>query len=203
MAKISAIVLAAGLSSRMEGQQKLFLPYRKRTILEHMVTELLASLVEEIIVVSSPLTHDQIERMSLACLPAGKGITLVSNPDHKQGMTTTIQCGVKSTASDSDGLMICLGDMPRISTAEYDQLIKSFDSSHAEDSKSILLPFHKGQKGNPVIFSSTYLQAILAHQDMEGCRGIVQSNLSHLIKVSMETDHVLVDVDTPRDYSQL
>lgn len=203
MAKITAIVLAAGLSSRMEGQQKLFLPYRKRTILEQVVAELLASLVEEIIIVSSPLTHHQIKGMPTACLPAGRGITLVSNPDHKQGMTTTIQCGVKSAASDSDGFMICLGDMPRITSSEYDQLVNSFTSSHAEDSKSILLPFHKGQKGNPVIFSSTYRQAILVHQDMDGCRGIVQANLAHLTKVSMETDHVLVDVDTPRDYEGL
>ncbi|MEQ9298781.1 MAG: nucleotidyltransferase family protein [Cyclobacteriaceae bacterium] len=203
MAKITAIVLAAGLSSRMEGQQKLFLPYREKAILEQVVAELLTSQVSEVIVVSSPLTHDLIKAMPTACLPADRGITIVSNPDHKHGMTTTIQCGVKLAASDSDGFMICLGDMPRITTSEYDQLINSFASSYAEDSKAIVLPFHKGQKGNPVIFSSAYRQAILAHQDMEGCRGIVQDNLAHLSKVKMQNDHVLVDVDTPGDYHRI
>lgn len=197
MARVSAIVLAAGLSSRMQGQQKLFLPYRNKTIFEQVVAELLASKASEVIIVSSPLTHERIKSMSLP------GITLVSNPDHTQGMTTTIQKGVQAAGQDADGYLICLGDMPRITSEEYDQLIKAFASSYAEDSKAILLPFHQGQKGNPVIFSSSYRNAILTHQDMEGCRGIVQSNKTHLTKVPMTTDHVLVDVDTPRDYEGL
>lgn len=197
MAKVSAIVLAAGLSSRMQGQQKLFLPYQGKTILEHVVSQLQASSVDEIMIVSSPLTHDTIDGLSLP------GIRLCCNPDHKHGMTTTIQRGVELASADSDGFMICLGDMPRITTAEYDQLINAFASSYAEDSKAILLPFHQGQKGNPVIFSCSYRNQILTHQEMEGCRGIVQSNQHHLIKVPMNTDYVLVDVDTPGDYEGL
>ena len=197
MAKVSAIVLAAGLSSRMQGQQKLFLPYQEKTILEQVISELLVSKATEVIVVSSPLTHAKIKAMSLS------GITLVSNPDHKLGMTTTIQKGVQAASSGINGHMVCLGDMPRITTAEYDQLISSFNVSYADDSKAIFLPFYQGQKGNPVIFSAAYREDILAHQDMEGCRGIVHSNLSHLTKVAMETDHVLVDVDTPEDYERL
>jgi molybdenum cofactor cytidylyltransferase len=197
MAKVSAIVLAAGLSSRMQGQQKLFLPYREHTILEQVISELLASKAAEVIVVSSPLTHDQIEELSLS------GITLVANPDHKLGMTTTIQKGVQAVSRATNGYMICLGDMPRITTAEYDQMIDAFGSSHITDSKAILLPFYQGQKGNPVLFASSYRQDIMTHQDMEGCRGIVQSNKSDLIKVPMTADHVLVDVDTPDDYNEL
>ena len=197
MTKVAAIVLAAGLSSRMQGQQKLFLPYRNKTLLEQVVTELLASKASEVMIVSSPLTHERIKSMSLP------GITLVSNPDHRQGMTTTIQKGVQAAGQDADGFMICLGDMPRITTSEYDQLINAFSSSYLEDSKAILLPFYEGQKGNPVLFSAVYREDILKHQDMEGCRGIVQSNKTHLTKVPMNTDHVLVDVDTPGDYEGL
>ncbi|MEQ8715837.1 MAG: nucleotidyltransferase family protein [Cyclobacteriaceae bacterium] len=203
MARVSAIVLAAGLSSRMQGRQKLFLPYRNNTILEQVVTELLDSKASEVIIVSSPLTHDQIKAMSFACQPAGKGITLVTNPDHKLGMTTTIQKGVEAASPATDGFMICLGDMPRIITMEYDKLLDRFSEKHRENPKSILLPFYQGQKGNPVIFSSFYREAILTHTDMEGCRGIVQANSAHLTKVEMQNDHVLVDVDTPGDYERL
>ncbi len=197
MAKVSAIVLAAGLSSRMQGRQKLFLPYRNKTILEQVVTELLDSKASEVIIVSSPLTHDQIKAMPLA------GITLLCNPNHKQGMTTTIQHGVKVASVDNYGFMICLGDMPRITSQEYDDLLDQFSEKHRENPKSILLPFYQGQKGNPVIFSSFYREAILTHPDMEGCRGIVQANSAHLTKMEMQNYHVLVDVDTPGDYERL
>ncbi len=197
MARVTAIVLAAGLSSRMHGRQKLFLPYRNNTILEQVVTELLDSKASEVIIVSSPLTHDQIKAMPLA------GITLLCNPNHNQGMTTTIQHGVKMASVDNDGFMICLGDMPRITSEEYDDLLDRFSAKYHENPRSILLPFHQGQKGNPVIFSSFYREAILTHPDMEGCRGIVQSNSAHLTKVEMQNDHVLVDVDTNLDYQNL
>ncbi len=197
MARVTAIVLAAGLSSRMHGRQKLFLPYRNNTILEQVVTELLDSKASEVIIVSSPLTHDQIKAMPLA------GITLLCNPNHKQGMTTTIQKGVEAAGPATDGFMICLGDMPRITSQEYDELLVRFSAKYHENPKSILLPFYQGKKGNPVIFSSFYREAILTHTDIEGCRGIVQANSAHLTKVEMQNDHVLVDVDTPGDYEEL
>lgn len=203
MASVSAIVLTAGLSSRMKGKQKLFLPYRNKSILEHVISELLKSQATEVIVVSSPLTHEKIKTLPTACLSADRGITLVTNPDHEQGMTTTIQKGVQAADQNKDGFMICLGDMPRITTEEYDQLMSDFSNANEKDEKAIVLPFYKKQIGNPVILSSHYRTKILSHQEMEGCRGIVQANLSHLVKVEMSNDHVLVDVDTPRDYEEL
>ena len=187
----------------MQGKQKLFLPYHQKTILETVLEQLGPSHCSEVIVVASPLTYDQISAMPTACLPAGRGITLISNADHKQGMTTTIQCGVRTASSDTSGYMICLGDMPRITTEEYNHLITKFSDGFNTDPKAILLPFYQGQKGNPVIFSSVYRDDILKHREMEGCKAIVQANSSHLIKVEMEKDHVLVDVDTPGDYEGL
>ncbi len=99
--------------------------------------------------------------------------------------------------------MICLGDMPRITTEEYNHLITKFSDRLNTNPKAILLPFYKGQKGNPVIFSSVYRYDILKHREMEGCKVIVQSNSSHLIRVDMDSDNVLLDVDTPESYQTL
>ena len=48
---ISAIVLAAGLSTRMGKENKLLLPFGNKTLIEHQVHVLLQTKVSEVIVV--------------------------------------------------------------------------------------------------------------------------------------------------------
>jgi CTP:molybdopterin cytidylyltransferase MocA len=62
---------------------------------------------------------------------------------------------------------------------------------------------YNNEKGNPVVFSSSYKEEILKHTDMEGCKTIVQSNNQHIQWLDMETDHVLQDLDYPEDYKKI
>ena len=96
--------------------------------------------------------------------------------------------------------MICLGDQPTIKTEDYDQIIRAFDQAYAKDTKSIVVPFHEGKRGNPVIFSASYKTEILNHQNMEGCKGIIQENAQHIVRVSLSNAGILTDIDTPEDY---
>lgn len=192
---ISAIVLAAGLSRRMGAANKMILPYMGKTIITATVEQIIASGITEIIVV----TGFEPEKIKAAL--AGLPIQLVHNPYYEKGMTTSIQQGVAQ--AKGNGYMICLGDMIRITPGEYALLNTKFEEQYAVDPACILLPFYNGEKGNPVIFSGHYRQAISAHQDMEGCKGIVQDNKQHLCRIEMPTNHVLMDMDYPEDYQQL
>ena len=58
---ISAILLAAGLSSRM-GQPKLLLPWGERTVLGQVVATFAAAGIEEIIVVTGGV-REQVEML--------------------------------------------------------------------------------------------------------------------------------------------
>ncbi|MDO9351135.1 MAG: NTP transferase domain-containing protein, partial [Deltaproteobacteria bacterium] len=80
MLKISAILLGAGESKRM-GKNKLFLPWGKRTILEHCLQTLLRSMVKEVVLVFN-------DRMGeIAHYLREKGVKVVGNPDYKEGMS--------------------------------------------------------------------------------------------------------------------
>jgi molybdenum cofactor cytidylyltransferase len=128
-------------------------------------------------------------------------VILVQNPDYEKGMTSSIQQGVK--IAKGKGYMICLGDMPLISSEEYIQIQERFEESVHLDYKCICIPEYKWQRGNPVIFSSYYKQIILRHEETEGCRGIIQSNQDHVYAVTMTKDHILQDMDTPDDYIRM
>ncbi|MEJ7767078.1 MAG: nucleotidyltransferase family protein [Chitinophagaceae bacterium] len=192
---VSAIVLAAGSSRRMGNVNKLLLPFQDKTIIWHVVYNVLAAGLKEVIVVTG------YESAAVNSALEGLPVQFVFNKDHTSGMTTSIQRGVLQ--AQGYGYMICLSDMVFISAEEYTAMAKNFATCATSDKKTISLPVYNGQKGNPVIFSSFYRHAILNHSEPEGCKAIIQSNADHLYLSAMATDHVLRDMDYIEQYTKL
>ena len=145
---ISAIVLAAGSSVRMKGPNKLLLAYKDSTIIEHVIHELTASGINEIIVVTG-YQHNKI-----SSIIKEQPVICIYNPDHLTGLTSGIQKGV--ALAKGEGFMICLSDMVTLTKDDYKQLITAFIEKFNTDKECICVPFYNDQKGNPVIFSSHY-----------------------------------------------
>jgi molybdenum cofactor cytidylyltransferase len=192
---LSAIVLAAGSSKRMGNKNKLLLPYRNSIVIVATIENILTAGIEEVVVVTG-FESEKI-KASIQHLP----IKIADNKDPATGMTSSIQCGVSNASGN--GFMICLADMVLITPAEYALLKNSFEEHHQKNSKCICIPRYNNKKGNPVIFSSYYRQAILQHQDPEGCKEVVQSNKENIYWIDMTEDHVLQDMDHPEDYEKL
>jgi molybdenum cofactor cytidylyltransferase len=192
---LSAIVLAAGSSRRMENRNKLLLPYSGRTIITQVLGNLLSAGLEEIIVITGH--ESSLVSAAIGDLP----VRLVHNTSYEEGMTGSIQTGIRSAAGN--GYMICLGDMVQITPDEYRILKNAFERQYDLDTQLICLPEYQGEKGNPVIFSDHYRQEILQHQDPEGCKAIVHNHQQHIYKVKMPADHILRDIDTVKDYEEL
>ena len=194
---ISAILLAAGESRRMGGQNKLLLPFHNTTLLAQVVTTLCDSEADEVVVV---LGHEA-EQMRGA-LP-DRPFRIVENPDFAQGMTTSIRAGVRAASPQSEGFMICLSDLPFVEPSDYNHLLNAFRKARTQDSQAIVRPVHGGRPGNPVLFSSEYRDLLLAHEKLEGCRGLIKQHPEHVREVEMGTDHILRDIDTPEQYETI
>lgn len=186
---ISAIVLAAGFSSRMK-TNKLALQYGPTTVLNHVILELVKSKVDEIIVVTTQ--NENIE-----------GVITVINPHPQKGLTSSIKIGVNAASGQSAGYMICLADMVKLSSEDYTLLAEEFNKAYSKNPSCILLPRFNREKGNPVIFSSKYKSEILHHEDPEGCKGIIKQHPDQIVWIDMDNDAVLIDMDTPEDYNRL
>lgn len=180
----------------MNGPNKLLLDLHGQTIIERTYNQLSESKVDEIIVVTGR-DHALIEG-SLALRPSD---SFVHNPDFTSGMTSSIQSGVKFASGDA--YMICLGDMPFLKADHYDRLFNQFKKAVFSNPMSILLPMVNGRRGNPVIFSRAYKEAILSHTEMNGCRLLIQDNLNHLVEYITDDRAYLSDIDTAEDYLQL
>jgi len=186
---ICAIVLGAGLSSRM-GVQKLLLPFGGKTVIAHIVDQLLASTVGEVHVV----VGHQAERISAEL--SGRTVEIVNNPDYKSGMLSSVRCGLRNMPEKCRAVMIALGDQPSITTELIDQMLQSF----AATEKSILVPLYKGKRGHPILFSALYRDEIITQYGDVGLRGLLHGHSDDIFELAVSTASVLCDMDCPEDY---
>ena len=192
---ISAIVLAAGMSTRM-GQNKLLLPFKNKPLIAHAVDILLASEVNEIVVV---LGH---EAEKVGSEIEVKPVRLIQNPNYQQGLSTSVRAGIEAVSHRAEGVMICLADQPLLEPADLNRIVRAF--THAKRAnKPIAVPFFNGQRGNPVILDSCYREAILEVVGDVGCKGVIKRYPDKVFAVEMETDHVVRDVDSIEEYQEV
>ena len=190
---ISAIILAAGESRRMGVQNKLLLQIDSEVLIRKFVKSVSNSLVDAVLVVVG------FEAEKIKAVLHDQAVKFVENPSYEEGMTTSIQSGVKASSNESTGLMICLADMPFAETSDLNLLIQAYNDYRSTESSLIIVPVFQGKRGNPVLFSEVFREKILTHKG-EGCREIVRQFPHYVKEVSMENDNLLRDIDTPEDY---
>jgi len=192
---VTAVIAAAGLSSRMGPVNKMLLAYRSSTVAAHTVRRILDAGLHEVIVVAGHEADEVSEAL------AGLPVKVVVNEQYEKGLSSSLRAGV--AAADGNGYMLCLADMVRIESGEYRQLAEAFEKQVQQDPRVICLPRYRGERGNPVIFSSFYRNELLAQVEGEGFRSVVQRHRHHIFWVEMDTPHVLEDLDSPGDYERL
>ena len=186
---ICAVVLAAGLSRRM-GVQKLLLPFAGKTVIAHIVDQILAGAVDEVHVV---VGHEG-ERVRREL--SDRNVSAVTNPDYKSGMLSSVRCGLAALPQECRTVLVALGDQPSITSSLIGQMIRGF----AATDKSILVPFHDGRRGHPVLFSGVYRDEVLTCYDGVGLRGLLHAHPDEVFELSVSTSSVLSDMDLPEDY---
>lgn len=191
MLNISAILLGAGESKRM-GEDKLSLPWGKRTILEHCLQTLSRSRVREVIVVVNERTERIVRHRS------GKRVKVVTNPDYRRGMSSSIRWGLKHLSPDCEGILIALGDQPLLKSQTINALVKAF----GREKSKIVLPSFKGRRGHPVIFPRTYEKELLRLRGDEGGKTILMKHAENVRIIPVKSEGVLKDIDTWGEYKK-
>jgi len=165
-------------------------------MIAHAVDTLLASRVDEIIVV---LGHES-DRVKEAI--GQRRVKIIENLHYREGISTSINAGLTAISSHARAIMIYLADQPLIESEEINFLIRSFDEADKAN-KSIIVPFFRGQRGNPVLVSSSYKASMLGISGETGCRRVIKQNPGEILAIEMDTDHVVRDVDTIEEYERL
>ena len=189
---ISAILLAAGQSKRMGGENKLTKEIQGIPLIKLSVKNILASSINELIIV---LGHQKeiIEKL----IDKNEKIKFIFNKNFESGMASSIKTGLNNLSEKTEAFFICLGDMPMLSPDIYNKLIKS------KDNKEIIVPTYKGQQGNPVLFDKTMKEKVLDIRGDVGAKKILELNKDKILNLEINDQSVTKGFNTQDDFSSL
>jgi molybdenum cofactor cytidylyltransferase len=185
--RITAVVLAAGKSTRMGVVNKLLLEIDGCSMVEHVIKALEDSNANEIIVVTG--YQDEHIRAALK----GHDIRFVFNPEYASGLSTSLVTGLNALGHEVDGVLMCLGDMPRVTADNINQLVDAFNPDAGDE---ICVPVYQGKRGNPVLWSRRFFSEMSEVHGDVGAKHLIGEYEESVCEVMMAEAGVLIDFDT-------
>jgi molybdenum cofactor cytidylyltransferase len=186
--RVAAIVLAAGRSTRMGGPNKLLEEISGKPLVRIAAEEALASCARPVVVVTG---H---ERARVEAALAGLPVRLAHNPDYAEGLSTSVKAGLAALPPEAEAAIVCLGDMPQVTSSLIDRLIAAFDP---ERNALVVLPTFSGKRGNPVLWSRRFFPELMALEGDVGARHLIGAYPEVVTEVPVENAAAMVDIDTP------
>jgi molybdenum cofactor cytidylyltransferase len=195
VARIAAVVLAAGRSSRFHAAggaeaTKLAAKLEGRPIVRWVVDAALASHAGPVVVV---VGH---ERGAVEAALGSSPVTMAFNPDFEAGIASSLKVGLAATPPDCDGAVVLLGDMPNVAPRLIDDLIAAFE---ARPTAQAVAPIRDGRRGNPVLLARALFEEAMRLIGDEGARRLLLALEPRAVAEIAAASDVAFDVDTPDD----
>ncbi len=194
---IPAVVLAAGLSSRMGDFKPLMELCGKKVLVRGVEVLMGSGVISRIVVVTG---HRGGEIEELVRREWGGQVETVFNEDYAAGeMLSSVRAGIGAIADEvgrTPGLLLAFADQPGVKAKTVRAIVEGFVGKGAE----IGIPTFLGKRGHPVVFSWSLLPAIAALAAGDSLRTVVHQHQALLIPV--EDSSILDDLDTPEDFAR-
>ena len=189
MKKTGAVLVAAGLSSRMHDFKPL-LPYGNSTISLHNVT-MLKKLGLDPIVVITGFRADDLESHLFST-----GVMFVKNERFwETQMFDSVKLGIREIKERCDRILIMPMDMPAILPETF-RLVLHTDAP-------IVRTKYGEHTGHPIVLRSDVAEQMLCYTGDNGLKGAVAASSVEVCDIAVEDEGVCRDVDTPEQYRDL
>ena len=191
--KVSGLILAAGLSSRAGAVNKLQFKYQQKPLVNHVADALKAADLHQVIAVTGH-QHKQVE----AAL-GNSDVEAFYNPAYESGMASSLVLGI-SKLIESDAIIVCLGDMPNVTSSTIEKLHQAF-LQHRD--KAVFIPCYQGKRGNPVLLSKLMFDTLLALKGDSGAKFLARQYPQKVMEVDVDSEGILQDYDTEAELQTL
>jgi len=188
MLRISAIVMASGMSKRMN-RDKLHMKINGKCIYEYILETIKDCDFHETVVVAK---DDDILRKARSL-----GYLAERNTRNFLGQSESIKIALKNI-SPADGYMFFVADQPFIKVETVKKLCIMF----SKNSNRIVVPYYNGIKGSPVIFPYSLKSQLMSLENDQGGTTIINSNKHMVLSVNIQTECENLDIDTMEDYNK-
>ncbi len=189
--KITAVILAAGTSSRMAAGNKLLLDYSERTVIEQVLLNTADSNVDDVLVITgyeSNLLQKKL-RNHLT-----ERIRLVHNADYQRGRAASVKCALSAIDAKVDAALFMVGDKPDVRTALMNRILERFRREHP----SILHVRTPSGRGHPIIFDRAVFHEFMPLEGDFCANEILVRYGDRLIVLDDHRNQI--DIDSEADY---
>ncbi len=148
--QIEAILLAAGGSQRL-GQPKQLIHFNDEILINYILGKIIKGGLSDIKVIlgshfkeiKNQIIYDDIE--------------VIENRDWKEGISSSIKCGIKNINSEIEAVMFFVVDQPFLDSSLVERVLEKSRTSNAE----IIAVSVSGQLSHPVLFKRTLFPDLL------------------------------------------
>ncbi len=188
----AAIILAAGLSSRM-GAFKPLLRLGEETALEKSVNMFRQAGTAHLRVIIGHQAEHLIPLLETL------GVAWTLNPRYQEGMFTSVQCAMQSLPEPVKAFFLQPVDMPLVRHQTLETLRQAWHATR----RGIIHPVFWGKRGHPPLISTGYRDMILRSQGEGGLKALLLPFAEDILEIEVPDEHCVLDMDTPHDYAYL
>ncbi len=181
------VLLAAGLSRRFGAENKLLIDWRGKPLYRHTLDRL-ERLWQERPTAYTLLVVTQYPEIAAHC--AGRGIPCVHNPRAAEGISTSLQLGLRSGGVE-EATAFFVADQPGLRLAT----IRGFLEGYAASGKGLGCVSHAEVPGNPCVFSARYADELLCLTGDRGGKAVLLRHLEDCWRYPIAESSQLVDID--------
>jgi molybdenum cofactor cytidylyltransferase len=189
---ITAVILAAGLSSRM-GDFKPLLPLREKTIIECAVGLFREAGVEDVLVVAG------YEADRLIPVLKRRNARWVVNEHYERGMFSSLQTAVRHLPMSCEAFFVLPSDHPFVRP----QTVRLLMSASSGGTDIICRPCCRGRRGHPPLIPVRLVPEILACEEPGGLRTLLSRHEEWVVNVECGDPGIFEDLDTGTDYERV
>jgi molybdenum cofactor cytidylyltransferase len=195
MVRSFAIVPAAGASARM-GAPKLLLPWRGRSIIEHVLAAWEKSAITRTVVVARREDEGLLERCRAF------DVDVVTPRDNPLDMRASVQLSLSHIANryapaPDDLWLLAPADLPGLSPQVIDGLLAAYDPANP----GAIVPTFDGKRGHPVLLPWSCASLVGELLLEEGVNALVDRLVVR--ELPWADSSIVEDLDDPADYARL
>ncbi|MDR6997594.1 nucleotidyltransferase family protein [Neobacillus niacini] len=195
MTKIGAIILAAGMSSRM-GEPKLLLLLKEKPLFRYSV-ELAIRLQLDPIVLIGGEYMDVFQSLTAEI----DGIEFIKNKDYMDGMSSSLKLGIEKIKNRVDAVVIFLADQPFVPDFVVQSLIQDYKMER-QKGIHIIRPQYNVNLGHPILIDRSLFSEFLNLEGDQGGKEIIKKYKAKTKIRVFEPSFWGMDIDTAEDYKK-
>ena len=195
---LTAIILAAGDSSRMGGPKAL-LQWRGKPFIEHVCASLRSAGVEDRVVVLGNASKEILA----AWTPVGEKVTVNLKPEN--GQLSSLRAGLGFASEYTEAFMVCLADQPTVLPDTYKKIIEywSYRKEALVIPRTLRASDSKLKRGHPIIIPARYKSLCFEGPLEKGLHWVTHNPLVKIADLEVSDPEIIRDFDTPGDYESL